>query len=60
MMFISRFGCCSIERSGRNNPLGRRGVRVLNKCNRRQIEVVATQAIQKVDKRFGKHFSYRR
>lgn len=57
MMFISRFGCCSLERSGEDNPLERRGVRVLTKCSRRQIGVVATQAILKMDKRPGKHFS---
>ena len=57
MMFISRFGCCSLGRSGENNPLESRGVRVLTKCRIRQIEIVATQAIQKVDKRFGKNFS---
>ena len=60
MMFISKFGHCSIEGSGTNNPLASRGVRVLNKCNRRQIEIVATQTIQKVNKMPGKHFSYRR
>ena len=57
MMFISRFGRCSLGRSEENNPLESRGVKVLNKCSRRQIEVVATQAIQKVDKRSGKHFN---
>lgn len=57
MMFISRFGHCSLGRSGEKNPLERRGVRVLTKCNRRQIGVVATQTILKMDKRPGKHFS---
>ena len=38
-------------------PLERRGVRVLTKCSRRQIGVVATQTILKVDKRLGKHFN---
>jgi hypothetical protein len=38
-------------------PLERRGVRVLTKCNIRQIEIVATQNILKVDKRPGKHIS---
>ena len=42
MMFISRFGHCSLGRSGENNPLESRGVRVLTKCSRRQIGVVAT------------------
>ena len=37
-----------------------RDVKVLNKCNKRQIGVVATQTILKVDKRPGKHFNYRR
>ena len=34
-----------------------RGVRVLTKCSRRQIGVVATQTILKVDKRLGKHIN---
>lgn len=38
-------------------PLESRGVRVLTKCSGRQIGVVATQTIQKVDKRPGKHIS---
>ena len=38
-------------------PLESSGVRVLTKCNRRQIGVVATQTILKVDKRPGKHIS---
>ena len=38
-------------------PLESRGVRVLTKCSRRQIEIVATQTILKVDKRPGKHIS---
>jgi hypothetical protein len=38
-------------------PLESRGGRVLTKCNRRQIGVVATQTILKVDKRPGKHIS---
>ena len=57
MMFLSRFGCCSLGRSGENNPLESRGVRVLTKCSRRQSEVVATQTILKMDKRPGKHFN---
>ena len=57
MMFISRFGHCSLGRSGENNTVGRRGVRVLTKCSRRQIGVVATQTILKMDKRPGKHFN---
>ena len=36
-------------------PLERRGVRVLTKCSRRQIGVLATQTTLKVDKRPGKH-----
>ena len=38
-------------------PLESRGVRVLTKCSRRQIGVVATQTILKMDKKLGKHFS---
>ena len=38
-------------------PLKSRGVKVLTKCNRRQIGVVATQTILKVDKRPGKHIN---
>ena len=38
-------------------PLESRVVRVLTKCNRRQIGIVATQTILKVDKRPGKHFN---
>jgi hypothetical protein len=57
MMFISRFGHYSWRRSGENNPLESRGVRVLTKCSRKQIGVVATQTILKVDKRPGKHIS---
>ena len=57
MMFISRFGHCSLGRSGENNPLESRGVRVLTKCSKRQIGVVATQTILKMDKRLGKHFN---
>ena len=57
MMFISRFGHCSLGRSGEVNPLERRGVRVLTKLRGRQIGVVATQTIWKMDKRPGKHFS---
>ena len=57
MMFISRYGHCSLGRSGENNPFERRGVRVLTKCSRGKIGVVATQTILKVDKRPGKHFN---
>ena len=57
MMFISEFGHCSLGRSGENNPLESRGVRVLTKCSRRQSEVVATQTILKMDKRPSKHFN---
>ena len=56
-MFIGRFGHCSLGRSGENSPLERRGVRVLTKCSKRQIEIVATQTILKMDKRPGKHFN---
>ena len=38
-------------------PLESRGVKVLNKCSRRQIRVVATQTILKVDKRPSKLIS---
>ena len=57
MMFISGFGRCSLGRIGENNLVESRGVRVLTKCSRRQIGVVATQTILKMDKRPGKHFS---
>ena len=57
MMFISKFCHCSLGRSEENNPLENRGVRVLTKCSRRQIGVVATQTILKMDKRPGKHFN---
>ena len=40
-MFISRFGLSSVEEV-RRTTLGSRGVKVLVKCSRRQIEVVAT------------------
>ena len=60
MMFISEFGHCSLGRCGENNPLESRGVRVLTKCIRRRIRIVATQTILKMDKRPGKYFSYRR
>ena len=56
-MFISEFGHCSLGRCGENNPLESRDVKVLTKCNRRQIGVVATQTILKMDKRPGKHFN---
>ena len=55
MMFISRFGRCSWEEVEKTIPLESRSVRVLTKCNRRQIVVVATWTILKVDKRPGKH-----
>ena len=57
MMFISRFGRCSLGRSGEDNPLESGGVMVLIKCSRRQIGVVATQTILKMDKRPSKHIS---
>ena len=56
-MFISKFGHCSLGRSGEKNPLERRGVRVLTKCSKRQIGVVATQNILKMDKRPSEYFS---
>ena len=57
MMFISKFGRCSWEEVEKTIPLESRGVRVLTKCGRRQIGIVATQTILKVDKRPGKHIS---
>ena len=51
------FGHCSWEEVEKTIPLESRGVRVLTKCSRRQIGVVATQTILKVDKRPGKHIS---
>ena len=45
MKFSNRFGRCSLGRSGENNSLESRGVRVLTKCSRRKIGVVATQTI---------------
>ena len=57
MMFISRFGRCSLGRSGGNNPLESKDATVLTKCSRRQIEIMATQTILKMDKRPSKHFS---
>ena len=56
-MFISKFGHFSLGRSGEDNPLDNRGVKVLTKCSKRQIGVMATQTILKMDKRPGKHFS---
>ena len=41
----------------KTNPLESRGVRVLTKCNKRQIGTMATQIVLKVDKRPGKHIS---
>ena len=57
MMLISKFGRCSWEEVEKTIPLESRGVKVLTKCSRRQIGVVATQTILKLDKRLGKHFS---
>ena len=58
MMLIRRFfGRCSWEEVEKTIPLKSRGVRVLTKCSRRKIGVVATQTILKVDKRPGKHIS---
>ena len=42
MMLIHKFGCCSWEEVEETIPLESRGVRVLTKCSRRQIEIVAT------------------
>ena len=60
MMFISRFGHCSLGGSGENSPLESMGARVLTKFSRKQTEIVATQAILKMDKRLGKHISLQR
>jgi hypothetical protein len=57
MMFTSKFGCCSLVRSGEDNPLESRDVRVLTKCSIKQIGVVATQTILKLDKRPDKNFN---
>ena len=38
-------------------PLESRGVRVLTKCSRGQIEIMVAQTILKVDKRPGKHIN---
>ena len=35
MIFINKFGRCSLGRSGENNPLETRGVRVLTKFRKR-------------------------
>ena len=51
------FGHCSWEEVEKTIPLERRGVRVLTKCSRRQIGIMATQTILKVDKRTSKHIS---
>ena len=57
MMLISKFGRCSWEEVEKTIPPKSRGVRVLTKCGRRQIGVVATQSILKVDKRPSKNIS---
>ena len=57
MILIRSFGRCSWEEVEKIVPLESRGVRVLTKHSRRQIEIVATQTILKVDKRPGKHSS---
>ena len=57
MMLISRFGHCSWEEVEKKIPFKSRGARVLYKCNRKQMGVVATQTILKVDKWPGKHIS---
>ena len=54
MILIRIFGHCSWEEVEKIDPLERRGVRVMAECSRRQIEIVATQTILKVDKRPGK------
>ena len=59
MMLISKFGRCSWEEVEETIPLKSRGVRVLTKCSRRQIGIVATQTILKMDKSPGKHLSLR-
>ena len=57
-MLIRGFFChCSWEEVEKTIPLESRGVRVLTKCSRRQMEIMATQTILKVDKRPGKHIS---
>ena len=56
-MIIRRFGHCNWEEVEKTIPLEGSGVRLLSKCNRKQMGVVATQSILKVDKRPGKHIS---
>ena len=51
------FGRCSWGEVEKTIPLESRGVKVLTKCSRRQIGVVATQTILKEDKRPGKHIN---
>ena len=57
MMLIRSFGRCTWEEVEKIVPLESRGVRVLTKSNRRQLEIVAIQTILKVDKSPGKHIS---
>ena len=57
MMPITKFGLCSWEEVEEIISLESRGVRVLSKYNRKQMGVVATQTILKVDKMPGKHIS---
>jgi hypothetical protein len=47
MTLIRSFGRCSWEEVEKRVPLTSRGIRVLTKCSRRQIEVVATQTTLK-------------
>ena len=57
MILIRGFGHCSWEEVEKIVPLESRGVRVLTKCSGRQIEIMATQTIPKVDKRPSKHIN---
>ena len=47
MMLISKLGRCSWEEVDKIGPLVSRSVKVLMKCSRRQIEVMATQTTLK-------------
>jgi hypothetical protein len=58
MMLIRRFLVVVVGKKWRKQfHFESRGVRVLTKCSRRQIEIVAAQTILKVDKRPGKHIN---
>ena len=57
MILIRRFSHCSWEEVEKTVPLESKGVKVLTKCNKKQIEIVATQTVLKMDKRPGKHFN---